>query len=611
MEASFSFTLFLVLILLLYLLFSAKKNNKKKNLPPSPPSLPFIGHLHLRRKPLHRCLARLTALHGPVLLLRFGARPVLVVASPAAADECFTTHDITFANRPSLPSRKYLLYKNNTTLGSASYGPYWRNLRRIATVEVLSSHRLQSSSDARAHEVRAMARELLRACDSAADGFAKVELKSRLFQLAMNVLMRTIAGKRYSGEEGVVSEESKRFMVTVEEIFALSGASNLGDFIPLLRWVDYGGVRRKLMRLHRVRDEFLQQLIDELRTKGGEESQTTEGKEEKTTISDLLSLQKTDPENYSDQIIKSLISRFMVTVEEIFALSGVSNLGDFIPLLRWVDYGGVRRKLMRLHRVRDEFLQQLIDELRTKGGEESQTTEGKDEKTTISDLLSLQKTDPENYSDQIIKSLISILLSAGTDSTASTIEWALSLLLNHPNAMDKTRVEIDARVGNGRLLVESDLPNLPYLHCVVAETLRMYPAGPLLVPHESSDECDVGGFHVPRGTILLVNAYAMHRDAKTWDEPARFMPERFEGGKGEGKWMAPFGMGRRKCPGEGLAARMIGLALGTLIQCFEWGRVGNEEVDMAEGSGLTLPKVVPLEATCRPRQSLAHLLSEI
>ncbi|RWW08176.1 hypothetical protein GW17_00028404 [Ensete ventricosum] len=309
MEASFSFTMFLVLSVLLHLLFSAKKKNNKKNLPPSPPSLPFIGHLHLCTKPLHRCLARLTALHGPVLLLRFGARPVLVVASPAAADECFTTQDITFANRPSLPSRKYLLYKNNTTLGSASYGPYWRNLRRIATVEVLSSHRLRSSSDARAHEVRAMARELLRACDATADGFAKVELKSRLFQLAMNVLMRMIAGKRYSWEEeGVVSEELKRFMVTVQEIFALSGASNVGDFIPLLRWVDYGGVRRKLMRLHRVRDEFLQQLIDELRTKGGEESQTTEAKEEKTTISDLLSLQKTDPENCSDQIIKSVIS---------------------------------------------------------------------------------------------------------------------------------------------------------------------------------------------------------------------------------------------------------------------------------------------------------------
>ncbi|RWW35645.1 hypothetical protein BHE74_00059398 [Ensete ventricosum] len=491
MEASFSFALFLVLILLLHLLFSAKKNNKKKNLPPSPHSLPFVGHLHLCRKPLHRCLARLTALHGPVLLLRFGARPVLVVDSPAAADECFTTHDITFANRPSLPYRKHLLYKNNTTLGSASYGPYWRNLRRIATVEVLSSHRLRSSSDARAHEVRAMARELLRACDATADGFAKVELKSRLFQLAMNVLMRMIAGKRYSGEEeGVVSEESKRFMVTVEEIFALSGASNVGDFIPLLRWIDYGGVKRKLMRLHRVRDEFLQQLIDELRTKGGEESQTTEAKEEKTTISDLLSLQKTDPENYSDQIIKSLIS------------------------------------------------------------------------------VSSSKSE--------------LLLS-----------------------------EIDARVGNGRWLEESDLPSLPYLHCVVTETLRMYPAGPLMVPHESSDECVVVGFHVPRGTILLVNAYAMHRDPKTWDEPARFIPERFEGGKGEGKWMAPFGMGRRKCPGEGLAARMVGLALGTLIQCFEWGRVGDKEVDMAEGSGLSLPKAVALEATCRPRPRLAHLLSEL
>lgn len=209
----------------------------------------------------------------------------------------------------------------------------------------------------------------------------------------------------------------------------------------------------------------------------------------------------------------------------------------------------------------------------------------------------------------LISSLLQSLLQAGTDTSSNTIEWAMSLLLNNGEALTKAREEIDVRVGNERLVEESDLSNLPYLQCVIAETLRLYPAGPLLVPHESSNECVVGGYNIPQGTMLLVNAYYIQRDAKTWEEPTKFKPERFENGKGEGKWMIPFGMGRRRCPGKGLAMREVGLVLGTLIQCFEWKRVGKEELDMDEGSGLTLPKAVPLEAMYSPRQAMINVLT--
>nr|XP_010937897.1 cytochrome P450 81D11-like [Elaeis guineensis]XP_010937914.1 cytochrome P450 81D11-like [Elaeis guineensis] len=188
----------------------------------------------------------------------------------------------------------------------------------------------------------------------------------------------------------------------------------------------------------------------------------------------------------------------------------------------------------------------------------------------------------------------------------------MSLLLNNPEALKKMRDEIDTQVGNERLLEESDLSNLPHLQCVITEALRMYPTTPLLLPHESSQDCSVGGFHIPRGMMLLVNAYAVHRDPKVWEEPTKFMPERFEGGKGEGKLMLPFGMGRRRCPGEGLAMRVVGLALGTLIQCFEWEGIGKEEVDMTtQGSGLALAKAIPLEAMYRPRQSMLDALKKL
>lgn len=208
---------------------------------------------------------------------------------------------------------------------------------------------------------------------------------------------------------------------------------------------------------------------------------------------------------------------------------------------------------------------------------------------------------------------LQVLLAAGTDTSMGTMEWGLSLMLNNPSTFKTAQEEIDRVVGNERLLDESDVANLPYLRCIVNETLRMYPAGPLLIPHESSEECVVGGYRVPRGTMLLVNLWAIQNDPKSWEDPRKFKPERFEGVEGTKvgyKWM-PFGSGRRGCPGENLAMRMVGFALGSVIQCFEWERIGDEMVDMTEGSGLTMPKAQSLVANCRPRPGMFNVLSQI
>ncbi|XP_027081121.2 cytochrome P450 81Q32-like [Coffea arabica] len=121
------------------------------------------------------------------------------------------------------------------------------------------------------------------------------------------------------------------------------------------------------------------------------------------------------------------------------------------------------------------------------------------------------------------------MLTARTDTSSMTIEWALSLLLNHPKMLEKARAKLDAQVGIDRLVDEHNLSNLPYLHNIISETLWLYPAAPMLVPHELSDDCKIGGYNIPRGTILLVNAWAIHRDPNVWDDPTSFKPERFEG----------------------------------------------------------------------------------
>nr|UHB15527.1 cytochrome P450 [Paris polyphylla] len=487
-------------------LISPSSSTKIKNPPPSPLSIPFIGHLHLISSPLHHVLSRLSARHGPILHLRLGSCPTLVVTSHALAEECLVANDLAFANRPRLATWRHLTY-DYTHIGTANYGPLLRDMRRIAAVELLSPHCLNSFTSAREVEARAMARRLFR---EAADGFTRVEMKSRLFGLTMNSTTVMLVGKRYYDYEAGDTAEARSVQKLLEENFSLRALSNLRGFLPVLRWLDLGAMEKKLVMYRKIMDTFFQGVVDEHR-------------------------RDIDKKNEEKEAIM------------------------------------------------------------------------------INAILSLQKSDPERYTDNFIKPLIMNLWTAGTHTSGNTLEWALSLLLNNPRVMKKARAEIDDHVGNGRLLQESDLSNLPYIHCIITETLRLYPAAPLLVPHVSSKECVIGGFNIPRGMMLLVNAYAIHRDPNEWVEPTKFIPERFENveGFGRGRPMIPFGMGRRRCPGDRLAMRVMGLVLGILIQCFEWERVGEEAVDMTEASSLLLPKAIPLEAMYRPRPTMVDVLSSL
>ncbi|EMS63171.1 Isoflavone 2'-hydroxylase [Triticum urartu] len=358
-----------------------------------------------------------------------------------------------------------------------------------------------------------MARRLFRASVASPGGAARVELKRRLFELSLSVLMETIAqtkGTRSEADADTdMSVEAQEFKKVVDEIIPHIGAANLWDYLPVLRWFDVFGVRNKILAAVSRRDAFMLRLIDAER--------------------------------------------------------------------RRLDDGGA---------------------------------EG-DKKSMIAVLLTLQKTEPEVYTDTMITALCANLFGAGTETTSTTTEWAMSPPRNRPAALRKAQAEIDATVGTSRLVTADDVPRLAYLQCIVSETLRLYPAAPMLLPHESSADCKVGGYNVPSGTMLMVNAYAIHRDPAAWERPLEFVPERFEDGKAEGRFMIPFGMGRRRCPGETLALRAIGMVLATLVQCFDWERVDGAEVDMTEGGGLTIPKAVPLEAVCRPRPAMRDVLQSL
>ncbi|KAI8032580.1 Cytochrome P450 81Q32 [Camellia lanceoleosa] len=221
-----SLSLFFLIVAFKFL----SKARTQKNLPPSPPALPVIGHLHLLKPRLHRTLHGLSQNLGPIITLQFGSRLVVVVSSPSAVVECFTKNDVVLANRPRFTMGKYFGY-NYTNIGASNYGDHWHNLRRLMALEIFSTSRLNSFLSIRRDEIKHLLHRLYR--NSSRD-FARVELKSKFSELTFNIIMRMIAEKRYYGddeEELSNNEEAKEFQEIMRPAFEYSGASYLGGFL--------------------------------------------------------------------------------------------------------------------------------------------------------------------------------------------------------------------------------------------------------------------------------------------------------------------------------------------------------------------------------------------
>ncbi|XP_010425654.1 PREDICTED: cytochrome P450 81D11 [Camelina sativa] len=494
-------TIYLILSLFFFFFLSLKfllgTRRRKLNIPPSPTRpFPIIGHLHLLKLPLHRRFLSLSESlnNAKTFSLRLGTRLVYVVSSHSVAEECFTKNDVVLANRPQFIFQKHIGYNSTTMVGEA-YGDSWRNLRRIGTIEIFSSLRLNSFISVRKDEIR---RLILCLSKNSKHEFVTVEMRPMFMSLTINNIIRMVAGKRYYGDGTEDDNEAKHVRQLIAEVVVSGGAGNAADYFPILRWVT--SYEKRVKKLAGRVDEFLQSLVNEKRAE------------------------------------------------------------------------------------------------KVKGN------------TMIDHLLSLQETQPDYYTDMIIKGIILVMILAGTDTSAGTLEWAMSTLLNHPEVLQKAKTEIDNQIGLDSLIEEQDIVKLPYLQNIVSETLRLYPVAPMLLPHLASEDCVLDGYDVPRGTIILVNAWAIHKDPKLWEEPEKFKPERFEK-KGEDKKLMAFGIGRRACPGSGLAQRLVTLALGSLIQSFEWERLGEEHLDMRESEkGTTMRKAKSLQAMCRARPIVQKIL---
>ncbi|KAI3858618.1 hypothetical protein MKX03_029567, partial [Papaver bracteatum] len=233
-----------LLIILAYIIHTYKSKSKQKlnPLPPGPKGLPVLGNLLMIGKSPHRDLHCLSIQYGPIFYMRLGFVPTIVVSTPQTAELFLKTHDLNFAGRPFSSAAKSISY-DQKGLAFATYGPYWRNIRKLCTLKLLSSKKVESFRSMRSTELGLLVTSL------------KHEATSR--EIYMSCLM-------VFGNKSIKSnDDHKGFQDVVYEGLKLGALFNIADYIPYIGWLDVQGLEKRMKAVSKVFDEMLEKIIDE------------------------------------------------------------------------------------------------------------------------------------------------------------------------------------------------------------------------------------------------------------------------------------------------------------------------------------------------------------
>ncbi|KAK8484471.1 hypothetical protein V6N11_012033 [Hibiscus sabdariffa] len=286
---------------------------------------------------------------------------------------------------------------------------------------------------------------------------------------------------------------------------------------------------------------------------------------------------------------------------------GNAQYFGFLPGAGPLDLQGVVKRMKKpmgkLYAIIDNIIEERLKE---SGSSSASAMEFKDFVQFLLQLKDEEDCKPP-LTMNLIKDLLLDMVVGGSDTSSNTIEFTMAEIINKPEVMIKAQQELDEVVGKNNLVEESHIQKLPYLLAIMKESLRLHPVLPLLVPHCPSEPCTVGGYHIPKGSRVFINAWAIHRDPSIWENPLEFNPSRFLnspwdfGGSGFGYF--PFGSGRRNCAGIAMAERTVLHSVATLLHSFNWKVPHGNKLDLSEKFGIVMKLKNPLIAVPTPRLS--------
>nr|WOF00835.1 flavonoid hydroxylase 3 [Dracocephalum moldavica] len=481
-------------------------NESSQNEIPGPKKLPVIGNLHLLAGGSlpHRVFRDLAAKYGPLMRLQLGQIPFLIVSSVEVAKQVVRSHDVVFANRIPMLAAITISY-NYHDIVVAPYGEHWRQLRRICTLELLSSRRVKSFRAIREEENSKLAHLI------ASNAGLPANVSESVQKSAFEIITRSAVGSQ-------APDKAAKFTWAIQETVKLGSGLCIADLFPSNKLLPtISGMNYKIAKIFRVTDDILQSIIDRHRA---------------ATAND-----------------------------DVMMESGSEDLVDVL-----------------LKYQQDDSLQVQI------------TTE-------------------------TIKAVILDILIGGSDTSATTVGWAMSEMIRNPITLKRAQEEVRQVLDDKGYVDEEKFAEMKYFNLVIKETLRLHPPLPLLMPRMSSEGCEIKGYKIAGGSRVMINAWALGRDPTYWDEAEKFKPERFEKSssidfKGNNLEYIPFGSGRRICPGISMGVVNVEFTLATLLYHFDWEMphgIKNEDLDMTEAFGAFVKRKYDLLLIPTLRRPLSHL----
>ncbi|CAA7051838.1 unnamed protein product [Microthlaspi erraticum] len=584
-------------------IFLKKNRNPKSKLqpPPGPPSFPIIGNLHLLQGLPYRCFHQLSLKYGPVMLLRLGFVPTVVVSSREAAEEVLKTNDLETCSRPTFAGPDKLL-NGSIDITFAQYNESWKENRKVAMMELLNIKKVQSFRYIREEEMDFLVKKV----SESALQQSPVDLTKTFFFITASIMCRSALGQNLHEREDKIEELVIETALTLDCFrFSDSFPCRLGWFLDWLFQMN-----KRLNKVCKKLDAFCQLVIDEHLKPDGKKTRDPPAH----IVAGLFNMiekhgHRDSSKRNMDQIKAVLVVKPYIIIYDLF-LGGIDN--GAITLI-WV-----MAELMRNPRV----MRKAQDEIRTiLGSKRERITEEDIDKVEYVKLIIKESFRLHPPLPLLVRKTRSHVKIQGYDippDTSIMINiWKIARDPKHWESPEDFIPErfIDSSIyykgqnfellpfGSGRRICPGIAMAIPILELGLLNLLYFFdwrlPDGMIDqgVDMEENGTISVGkkrplllvpriwtiiqGYDVPAKTQIFINAYAIARDPKYWEKPDEFNPDRFldcsidyKGLKFE---LIPFGSGRRICPGMATAISIMELGLLNLLYFFDWGLPEKDE----------------------------------